>query len=325
VGEINPIHIAPAVATYTANETFTVSHTGYYYIEAWGGNGGNGGSAQYLESVTQSGSIGGVSQRIKGLYKFNKDETIYIQVGKVGGNGVNGDYDNDDHYSGGVGGAGTWFGKGYNGGKGGNAYDVGLWEYASGGGAGGGGAASGVLKGGTALGNIIIAGGGAGGGGGSAGRQTGGTGGKGSDNDSDRVGETPSQASGGWSLGGTDWSSSNTEGFLNNDGRQGINGRTASLSGERGGGGGGGGGGGWNGSTTGNGNGGGESGTGGDRSYAGETFGGGGGGAGGKSYATTQATNPGYTLPPTGSPVSGANPNTTGNGYVIITFMGRAD
>jgi hypothetical protein len=317
-GKIHPILIAPKTALYTTDETFTVSRTGYYYIEAWGGDGGDGGSARFSGTPSsQNGGKGGVAQRMAGLYLLTAGKTVNVQVGRAGGNGTNGGYDDDVSYPGGAGGAARWFGAGHAGGAGGDAAEVwGIETYASGGGAGGGGGASGVLYDGTTQSNIIVASGGGGGGGGAAGRQIGGKGGESND-----TGETPDEADDNYSRGGNGWSTSSTAGQLYGSGS--IDGRAGSTGGFRGGGGGGGGGGGWYGAEYVAG-GGAKSGTGGNRGYTWDTFGGGGGGAGGRSSAgalnVIDPASVGVTLPEQ----ENARPTDRKDGYVVITFLKRA-
>lgn len=153
---------APMIYDFTGGEqTFTAVISGYYYITAWGGNGGLGGRGQQT-SLTQV--EGGTSQNISGVYYLNKGETLYIYVGEAGesapeGNGTG------TGFAGGINGLnlGNNSGHGGNGGAGGKNY--GQSNY-SGAGAGGG-AASFVLKQSQILNSIVLAsGGGAGAGGG---------------------------------------------------------------------------------------------------------------------------------------------------------------
>jgi hypothetical protein len=151
-GVIHKLRVAPRVF-YTTNETFTVTQTGYYYAQVWGGNGGN---AAVSDAGNPSGN-GGSGGNVSGLFYFQAGTTLNIQVGTAGasGPGLNSGSAN--------GGVGTWFGNGGQGGMGdrGNAT---LNTRGADGGAGG--AASGILVDGTATSNIIIAAGGGGGGGG---------------------------------------------------------------------------------------------------------------------------------------------------------------
>lgn len=72
----------PVVFDYTGSEqVVTVPISGYYYISAWGGNGGYGGRGERA-NLTQS--PGGISNEISGVYFLNKGETIYIYVGGAG-------------------------------------------------------------------------------------------------------------------------------------------------------------------------------------------------------------------------------------------------
>jgi len=286
-GRIHYLRIAPS-AKYEGSMNFTTTIAGYYFIEAWGGDGGNGGSTTGLMSDSNGGS-GNIGQRRVGLYSLNADETIYVQVGTAGGHG--GDNNGAGSGSGGAAGTagiGTYFGAGYIGGKGG---DGSSFAWTGGAGGGGGGAASGVLLNGTGVANIIMASGGAGGGGGGSATNKGGNGGI--------TGANGGGGDGGAS-GGNDWSTTTTNGiaFGNGQRHDGINGSMG-----RGGGGAGGGGGGWNSST----GGGAKSGVGGSQPN------GGGGGAGGISTGNT--TNPGFTFP------TNSRPAGRRNGYVVITFF----
>ncbi|GHT75955.1 hypothetical protein FACS189413_00420 [Bacteroidia bacterium] len=114
---------------FASNQTWVVPVAGYYYVEAWGGNG----YATLL--LLNNYGIGGTK---KGAFNFAANTTLYIQVGKKGAASA--------------GGAGTYFGAG---GVGGSS---GLAPYG-----GGGGSASGVLRNGTAVSNLVLAAGGGGG------------------------------------------------------------------------------------------------------------------------------------------------------------------
>jgi hypothetical protein len=313
-GEINPIRIAPAKAIYTANETFTVSHTGYYYIEVWGGNGGNGGDTNNsgLFVYNGSGADGGESLPIRGVYKLNANTPLFVQVGTAGANGENGRGDTDDTGNAAGGTNGISLGYGASGGAGGGArYNNYNWGSISGAGGGGGGAASMVfITNNSAVSNIIIASGGGGGGGGAGGSHDAGAGG-----DSDHTGVTV----GGDSPhgdGGNGWSGSYTYGVSGNGSINGTKSNSATRM--RGGGGGGGGGGGWNISNNG---GGGQSGTGGDTQLnVSIQEGAGGGGAGGASAKRTEDSYSGYV-----APTASTRPADRADGYVVITFLKRAD
>jgi hypothetical protein len=308
-GEINTIRLAPTTAAYTANQTFTVSKTGYYYIEVWGGNGGKGGdsNADIIGSLPAGdGGGGGTALPIRGLYFFSAGNALNIQVGSAGGNGQNG-IDATSDRNPGTGGVATWFGNGRTGGYGSGAY---YSTSHAGSGGGGGGAASGVLLNGTALSNILIASGGGGGGGGAGGEQNAGKGG-----DSANAGGSV-QTTGNYGRGGGSApSTSSTDGQLYGSGS--IDGNESNAWYIRGGGGGGGAGGGWNGAS----GGGGFSGTGGNNISGLENAnrGAGGGGAGGASYKTTEAS------PYSGYVAPNASTRPGANGYVVITFMKRAD
>ena len=288
---------------FTSTETITITKSGWYFVEAWGGDGGNGGGT--------NGGKGGVSILESGYFYFNVNDQVTIQVGSAGGHGgskgTNGE-------GGPLGTAGTaigssipYIGIGHSGGRGGNATQSGMGAIGGGGsGGGGGGAASGIVQNGT----IIIASGGGGGGGGEGGSNlTGQRGGNGGGSNSIASPDTQASSYGdafststknGWPGG---WSTRDFDG-------QDIN---VTVGTSYGGGGAGGGGGGWNGSS----GGGGKSGAGGkgSTSSAGDTEGGG-GGAGGQSAGGNTS------LPTHIAPAKENLRNTAPNGQVYITFLG---
>lgn len=154
--------VSPVKTFYESDISFAIPETGYYYIEAWGADGGDGGNA------TETRSRGGKGSFQSGLYYFDAGRTIQVQVGERGANGTTAIARTD--ITGGAGGraivAGgstdVWFGAGGSGGEGGNL--KGSAGY-TGGGGGGGGAASGILSDG----NVHLAASGGGGGGGTRG------------------------------------------------------------------------------------------------------------------------------------------------------------
>jgi hypothetical protein len=323
-GKIHPLLIAPKTAIYTTSDFFTVSKTGYYYIEAWGGDGGPGGLSDPAEGTSNHGfgGIGGTGQRKAGLYLLSAGNVLNVQVGPAGGMGVGSNTDGNSA-TGGSAGDGTWLGDGYGGGSSGaGGYGL-FFYYTSGSGGGGGGAASGVLYGGTDRSNIILFSGGGGGGGGGGGVSDGGKGG-----DSNDAGLSGEYASGTYGVGGSG-TSGDTDGVgvSNMNGVEGT-GWSTPLKG-RGGGGGGGGGGGYLG---------GISGSGGNKNHNNDDGGGAGGGAGGTSIAIGNVSEAGFT----GIPIPRANPygesisysysdnkgnvaqtGTYQNGCVVITFIKR--
>lgn len=318
-GKIHPLLISPKSAIYTTSDTFTVTTTGYYYIEAWGGNGGDGGNSLNMQS-----GKGGVAQPVRGLYLLREGDIVNVQIGTAGADGASGD-DTGNIHSGGAGGTGQWFGSGATGGNGGTAAITGS-SYNSGGGGGGGGAASGVLVGETSAltaENIIIASGGGGGGGGAGGNNKSGgnnprAGAGGPHLNENGVlvltGETIKGYYGTYGVGGDGWSSVSTAGSGNTgeiNGSDGYNNGSGPWTKVNGGGGGGGGAGGWDGSL----GGGGENGTGGSR-VVGNNTGGGGGGAAGQSSVGTGESNPaGFT--------QHIRPAGREDGYVVITLTAR--
>jgi|GEM_PF-2306440 PPE-repeat proteins len=301
-GKIHKLRVAPVVK-YTANETFTTTKAGYYYIEAWGGDGGNGGGdvAMGLYSGSNGGN-GGSGLRQAGLYYFDEGDMLNVQIGEAGKAGIISTPGTGG--SAGGAGAGLWFGNGHIGGKGGNGSSS-LWS--GGGGGGGGGAASGVRRQpkNTSGFSIILVSGGGGGGSGGGGDQNGLAGGN---SGIQGIGTTNS---GNYARGGNGWSTGDTNGITFGSGSiDGRDGNTWALA-YRGGGGAGGGGGGWNGAS----GGGARSGTGGDR--GGSTAGGSGAGGQSSSGSTTVSLPGGYT-----SPTQTLNrPGGRRDGYVIITYI----
>ncbi len=295
----------PAVITQSGN---FVTKPGYYYIETWGGDGGNGGKVGGgNEGVA---GAGGKGLRQAGLFYFSGNTTLYVQVGTAGGNGGNGvdgsTFSNVPGGSGGSGGVGQWFGSGHAGGAGGNSPSG--TSYNSGSGGGGGGSASGVLSGGIGVPNIIIASGGGGGGGGNSDNRGGNGGDSGAPGD-----QAPNDSNNG--PGGNDWDENNTNGIY---GAYNIVGKNASVGPlRRGSGGGGGGGGGFDGQS----GGGGQSGVGGAVDIGNGTgldvkSGGGGAGGGSAVRPGVAVSNPGYLPLP-----SNSRPDGRRDGYVVITYF----
>lgn len=143
-GKIHRLRVAPA-ATYTETTSFTVTKSGYYYIEAWGGNGGSSSSGSYGFAA---GGIGGVK---RGLFYISAGTSFDVLIGMHGENAGG----RRANAAGGTSGIGT----GGNGARGGDHSLLGgNYGYAG----GGGGGASGVRIGGT----VRLAAGGGGGGGG---------------------------------------------------------------------------------------------------------------------------------------------------------------
>ncbi len=300
-GKIHKLLIAPA-ARYTGNASFTVTKPGYYYIEAWGGDGG---SSSYATSQTTI-ARGGSAHRISGLYEFAAGTTVNLYVGRAGtstaASGTTG-----DRPAGGT--NGCSFGSGGNGGHGGSPGTA-----SPGGKGGGGGAGTFLFLGGTSASDIRLVSGGGGGGGGSSESNTahyGGAGGAGGDanqNGASGGSEGHSRSGSGGSGGGTGGSGANNGGAgsattgAGGNGGNGIDGAFITSGGA----GGGGGGGGYQ-------NGGGGGG-GGDNSLGGNA-GAGGGGAGGASYLTDTTTKTGFTAP------SNDRPSDRRDGYAVITFV----
>lgn len=93
-----------------AVQSYTAPATGYYNIEAWGANGGDG--VNNNQTLSSHGGIGGYSS---GIVRLNKGETIYVYVGGKGqastGLGTGGGWNGGGHGSQHTNGA-----KGYGGG-----------------------------------------------------------------------------------------------------------------------------------------------------------------------------------------------------------------
>jgi hypothetical protein len=263
---------------------------GYYYVEAWGGNGGSG-----VVGNNYYGGYGGQGGTQKGLYKFNKGDVITVVVGGKGGDLPNGDLGSQ-----GAGGASA-IGAGGAGGNGGDRTDNNNNQGAPGAGGGG---ASGIMVGST----VYLAAGGGGGGGGliySVSGQNGNrtqaqaTAASGGDGGVNVTAETTSTSAGG--TGGTPDEATVPTG---------------------GGGGGGGGGYQYGGDGGGAGDNGGQT-TGGGLypGMGGYTDGtNGGGGSGGQNYvdvAKTANNDKSYTLP------TNTRPDNRTDGYVVITYLGK--
>ena len=280
VGETKSYGASTAPAT-----TIIIDQSGWYFIEAWGGNGGR-------SSSSETNGSRGISQPVRGYFYFNIGDVLNIQAGTAGG-------DHRASRQGGLRGEGTWFGHGFRGGNGGTSQWTGGSD-ASGG--GGGGAASGVLRNGTSTSHIILASGGGGGRGGGANPGAGGGGGN-----SNAGGYTVTSGSTSSNGSGTFWGGT-TDGFATHVRHDGVSYSGAGFN--TGGGGGGGGGGGWDGGT----GGGGQSGSGGDNNNPC-----GGGGAGGRSDGANTET----VLPLHLRGLTSSNNRTSGDqGQVYITFVG---
>jgi hypothetical protein len=153
--------VVKTLRTFLESDTsFSIPKTGFYYVEAWGADGGNGGKYTGAKSKGGSGSFQ------SGLFYFNAGQTIRVQVGERGKNGVSARVSTD--ITRGEGGeaifprgdiASAWFGAGGDGGEGGNSLSNSAY---TGGGGGGGGAASGI----SLDGSVCLAASGGGGGGG---------------------------------------------------------------------------------------------------------------------------------------------------------------
>ena len=146
----------------STNLPFKPTKAGYYYIEAWGGNGASGTTTM---SGSATGGSGGSGAKKTLMRYFSVGDVLNVQVG-LQGNGR-------------TAGTGKWFGSGGTGGLGGSK--GGGDSYLNGGNGGGGGGASGILLNGTSSGYIILAAACGGGGGGNARQKSGLSGMDGSD------------------------------------------------------------------------------------------------------------------------------------------------
>lgn len=307
-GKIHRLRVAP-VATYKQKASFKVTQAGYYYIEAWGGDGGDG------QANSGTAATGGKGQRVAGVYQFAVGETINIYVGTAGEHATTRE-STPPLAAGGT--NGSSFGNGGAGGGGGDASGGGY----SGGKGGGGGAGTFILKNGTLAANILFVSGGGGGGGGKYngtsspaspgnGGNTNSDGQSGGGNTSGKGGSTSTGVggaigSGGW-LG--DDATAGGKGTINAGGNGGKG--DNSTSGYHAAGGGGGGGGGYH-KSSGLGGGGG----GGGIATTAAGNGGGGGGAGGGYYGDNTTVPPGKSLP-----TATLSRPTGRDGYVVITFI----
>ena len=62
--------------SYTSSTSVIIEQSGWYYIEAWGGNGGKGGDSN--GSLGDGiGAAGGVSQAERGYFYFNSGDVLY--------------------------------------------------------------------------------------------------------------------------------------------------------------------------------------------------------------------------------------------------------
>ncbi len=279
----------------TSASGVAITQSGYYHVEAFGGDGGT--AAQKSGDRAPAG-VGGT---MRGLYWFDAGTTLYVQIGGKGADGAQAQ-GNDSAFrgTGGNGVGGLWFGSGGYGGHGGAG------GYALGGGfaGGGGGGASGILVNGAGLNNIYLAAGGGGGsgaaGGGSSNSKSRGGGAGGGYPGENGYGYT--DAIGG--TGGHGYSTSSTAGANGQDGEN-----AAPF--QYGGGGAGGGGGGFDGAN-GGGGGGGDGG-----SNNGFDGGGGAGGAGGLNFIKGTVTKPSALNYSSNSRGAGRT-----SGEVIITYLG---
>ena len=77
--------------TFTSNDTFTAPVSGYYIIQAWGGNGGNGGSVAITNKGGKKreaiGGIGGTGGYVSTVVYLKKNETLTLENGAKGLNG----------------------------------------------------------------------------------------------------------------------------------------------------------------------------------------------------------------------------------------------
>lgn len=73
----------------TTSQTFTIERSGYYMIQAWGGNGGNGDDASAWGRDYEGGS-GNEGKYVKGYIYLNKGDQVSLVVGANGSDGESG-------------------------------------------------------------------------------------------------------------------------------------------------------------------------------------------------------------------------------------------
>jgi len=282
-----------------ADSYVELPYTGYYYIEVWGADGGDGATGYDTHgglSDTQyaTGGKGGKGGLVRGVYHFQQGTKLTLQIGGSGESFDSTDLNRQRIPGTGGSAVGTvLFGAGGSGGWGGSAQTSTTSYDNRGRGGGGGGGASGVLLGDKDLVNLIIVAGGGGGGGGAGARRVNG-GGAGSDAGTGNV---------------------TTEDDIGDEGFPGTNGTMSNPVAYHGGGGGGGGGGGYYyGGAGGSGGGSGDGTVG--AGTNGKWAGGGEGGGGGQNFITGN-TSSAYT------PVNSEKPEYgLGDGAIVITFLG---
>ncbi len=102
--------------SYTSNGTFVVPYDGYYAIQAWGGNGGDSGTADKLYYLSLdifkqnplhriANGTGGSGALISGIYYFTAGTELNVYVGTAGNSGTDDNNDNENRKT--VGTAGT--------------------------------------------------------------------------------------------------------------------------------------------------------------------------------------------------------------------------
>lgn len=333
-GQIHTIRVAPAAwFTYNTGTNYSstqITRSGLYWIEAWGGNGGN----KELSSGAVDAS-GGASSRIAGLYRLEEGEWITMYIGSAG---ENASVQKTGKAAGGTNGTASVFPGGYGQGGQGGEYRTGEPNDSERG--SGGGAATFVFKTAAPTTNfnisndLIIASGGGGGSGGKAQglwgtneASNGGAGGVLNDDGVDNSAQGDTGKNGGTSRQAGKGGGSPTKGeggtysgLIGSAGSDGGEGKTDTGNGGDGGrggggmgtqsagGGGGGGGGGW------------VTGGGATRGGTGAAPGAGGGGGGGQSFRNHNEPTAGHTLPAPHVRVDPGN-NVPINGYVYITFI----
>lgn len=83
----------------TQVQTTVIQHSGYYYIEIWGGDGGHGGQSAWFGS---SGGAGGKGGYMGGYVYLQKGDILHVHIGANGEDGDNG----TGFLAGGLGGSG---------------------------------------------------------------------------------------------------------------------------------------------------------------------------------------------------------------------------
>lgn len=74
-------------SSVTQVQTTVIKYSGYYYIEIWGGKGGNGGQSSWFGSAGAAGGDGGY---MGGFVYLEKGDILHVHIGANGADGANG-------------------------------------------------------------------------------------------------------------------------------------------------------------------------------------------------------------------------------------------